>query len=85
VALAEEPITYRVEGEVLPGEEGPRVDLRLIPDDIRQREPGRCDLPGTPSPTCASGGPAVLWPVLRALDLMTWPLALEVGQTFRFE
>lgn len=84
VALAEEPITYRVEGEVLPGEDGPRVDLRLIPDDIRQREPVRVTCPDAFADVRERDQP-FLWPVLRALDLMTWPLALEVGQTFRFE
>lgn len=83
MALSEEPITYRVEGQVLPGENAPRVDLRLIPDNIRQRESYRVICPDAFNDVRERDQP-FLWPVLRAFDLMTWPLALEVGQTFRF-
>jgi len=82
--LVEEPITYRVVGEVLPGADGPRVDLRLIPDNIRQPESYRVTCPDAFADVRERDQP-FLWPALRALDLMAWPLTLGVGQTFRFE
>jgi len=78
--LDSEPLTFHLEGAIVPVGEVLSADLRLVPDNSAQPEAYRVICPDAFGDVRERDAP-FLWPVLRGLDLLTWQVVLEVGRT----